>query len=826
MKRKFKIATICFAVVLACLIITAQERVSSESRLARLFHHFDRNGDGKLTLEEVRGAPWFERLDLNRDGILTLDEVEKRRNSTRSRPRSRSRSRSILNENGLKMPTEVALTAYRNIQYSYVEGVDPKLLSLDVYTPKNTKADDRRPVLIMIHGGGWRRGDKGNPPILGAKLRHFVGEGYVYIAINYRLSPAEPGKPGVRHPTHIQDSAKALAWVHEHIQEYGGDPEQIHLMGHSAGGHLAALLATNDRFLRAEGKTLDIIKTCVVLDTAAYDIPRYLRNTEGRGMRVLYENAFGTDETVWRDASPAYHVAPGKGIPPMLIFYNGDRRQVDTLAPAFADALTNAGSPSTAVDTVDLDHGQINSHVGMIGDPMTKLIMRFHGGEDALNFPTSLKDKEFLRSQAGTDLTVSNRPMVHFERSYVSGNRDGNGRFMGGTETMRLVAHAGMLFAGIGYWTDYPGNDPRPGAQILVKRGSDIPWEVAQNFPGALRISAMESLTFTTDYTGKLLPQPVTLLVADAALLSGREYGPLRCFVRNDATGQWVESLISKDVPRALIRAFGIHHDRETGVDLIFAGTGAGEIYTGAYDPNVPGQIRWRLKPEYRNPDFDGGPFRRCQGFCVANGKAYASIAPRLLERRDGPKPRWIEVFRWHPQNRAGAGLRGITAVPALEGNHQIILGSRQQEGRILRIDPTKNYKVELELESHRFLEQQWGGRRGGKLVAYNRFVPGKHPRTGKPIHWVTIAAVKPGDRNATWLLIRNSDASYEMVRVFDSQLEEPRPLISTRTIEISPWSEEEIYTGGYDGAANNRRNHNTAWIYKGTLARENDRNQ
>lgn len=198
--------------------------------------------------------------------------------------------------------------------------------------------------------------------------------------------------------------------------------------------------------------------------------------------------------------------------------------------------------------------------------------------------------------------------------------------------------------------------------------------------------------------------------------------------MRDDATSQWEASPITPDARRAFVRAFGLHRDRETGVDRIFAGTGAGEVYSGAYDPKAPGRIRWDAEPEYSNPDFDGGAFKRCQGFCVANGKVYSSVAPRLLERQDGLKPEWVEVFGWYPEQRAGAGLRGITAVPALDGDHEVILGSREQEGRILRIDPRNDYQVELEMGSHVFLAQKWGRRAGGRLVAYNRFVPGTQP--------------------------------------------------------------------------------------------------
>jgi hypothetical protein len=186
----------------------------------------------------------------------------------------------------------------------------------------------------------------------------------------------------------------------------------------------------------------------------------------------------------------------------------------------------------------------------------------------------------------------------------------------------------------------------------------------------------------------------------------------------------------------------------------------------------------------------------------------------------DGKEPRWQEVFCWQvAENKYGAGLRGITAIPTPDGDHEVIIGSRERPGKILRIDPKDDFKAELDLDSRVFLQQQWGVRPiGGGLTAYNRFVPGTHPRTGEPIHWVTIAAMKPGDPNAAWLLIRNADARYEIVRVFDPTLRDHPRLLSTRTLEVAPWADREIYTGGYDLWGNNRQNHNTAWIFIGML--------
>ncbi|MEO0448032.1 MAG: hypothetical protein AAF191_18340, partial [Verrucomicrobiota bacterium] len=466
---------------------------------------------------------------------------------------------------------------------------------------------------------------------------------------------------------------------------------------------------------------------------------------------------------------------------------------------AFATAMTAAGSPSQAIDTVTLDHGQINAHVGMIGDGMTPLIMRLHAGEDPTTFPRSLAPDDHDQGEA---LKNTSNISIDWKQDYIAGTKDLHGAFMGGTETMRILSHEGKLYAGLSYWTDQPGNDPRPGAQIITKSGPDAPWRVSQNFPGSGRISAMESFPFSDG---------TSLLMADASLTQSRREGALRCLLYEEKSSTWIPSIITDQAPRAFIRAFG------QLCDEVFAGTGAGEIYRGTYDPNSPHRIIWDPKPEYQNPDFSGGAYRRCQGFCVANGVLYASVAPRLLMRKEDGS--WSSVFQWEPDDRAGAGLRGITAVPSLTGDHEVILGSREQEGRILLIDPLKQHAVTNELQSQDFLRHRHPEFRGGKLVAYNQFVPGCHPHTNRPIHWISVAGGLPDRRGTAWLLVRDATtAQYDIFPVRDATMEEDAYLVSTRTLAIAPWNPSEMYTGGYDGAAQQRKNHNTAWIYRGVI--------
>ncbi len=364
-------------------LISSAALAQSPSNAER-FDRIDRNRDGKVTPQELPQAALFKRLDRNGDGVIERSEVGGTTTpTTPNRPRSEGTG-------DLVMPEEPPHKKHLDLRYDEIAGVDPNLLSLDLYVPDDQQTGGNSPVMIMIHGGGWRNGDKASPPIVGAKMRHFVGQGYVYASINYRLSSQTAEPNGVQHPTHAMDCAKAVAWIHDHVADYGGDPERMHLMGHSAGGHLAAILGTNERFLNRHGKDLSILKSNVLLDPAAIDIPRYIDLENGRAMTALYELAFGKEAANHVDASPQQHIAPGKDIPPTLLFYAGERMKLNVLAPAFVEALTKAGAPSAAVDTITLDHGQINSHIGMVNESMTALIMRLHAGEDASRFPASI----------------------------------------------------------------------------------------------------------------------------------------------------------------------------------------------------------------------------------------------------------------------------------------------------------------------------------------------------------------------------------------------------------------------------------------------------
>ena len=265
---------------------------------------------------------------------------------------------------------EVAITP--NVRYADAPGIAAGAQSLDIYAPKGAQ---KLPVLVYVHGGGWKGGDK---LAVGAKTEFFTSAGWVFISINYRLLPA--GK----HPNNVQDVAAALAWIHSNIARHGGDPMRLFLMGHSSGAHLVALVATDERRLEATGKRLDILKGVIPLDTSTYDLPMMMKSGASLpNLRSTAEGIFGADPQGWRDASPYHHVSGGKKLPPFLIFYSrgtgveGENRLRVEQAQAFGEALRKAGASAEVFDASDRNHGEINAWFSRPNDSVTAKAMEF-----------------------------------------------------------------------------------------------------------------------------------------------------------------------------------------------------------------------------------------------------------------------------------------------------------------------------------------------------------------------------------------------------------------------------------------------------------------
>jgi acetyl esterase/lipase len=254
--------------------------------------------------------------------------------------------------------------AHRDLPYAELKN---ERQTLDVYAPAEGK---EHPIVIWIHGGGWKKGDKGG---VQKKPQAFVDKGFVFVSINYRFLP------GVTVKEMTGDVAKAIHWVHDHAKDYGGDPNTIFVMGHSAGAHLAALVCTDYHYLQAEGLSLSIIKGCVPVDVSVYDIPKRLKDGGAVPPATLKE-LFGDTEESQRELSPAAQVAKGKNISPFLILYVADRPDTKAQSEWFADKLKEAGVSAKVVPAEGKTHGTINSDLGLPDDKPTQELWEFLDG--------------------------------------------------------------------------------------------------------------------------------------------------------------------------------------------------------------------------------------------------------------------------------------------------------------------------------------------------------------------------------------------------------------------------------------------------------------
>ncbi len=275
--------------------------VFAQSSGGGVFKKFDKNGDGKVTAEELPNPQAFARFDANKDGVITAEEYAAAAAGMKPQPTTSPTTPPAKPGESPMPPAATAMERHPDIRYREMPGVDAQFHTLDVYAPKGVK---NAPVMFFIHGGGLTGGSKDpgkNFPAYCARM------GMVLVTINYRLSPA------VKHPAHIQDCAAAFKWTYDNIRNFGGDPARIFVAGHSSGAQLANLLSTDGRRLADEGLSLANIKGAIIFDTAAHDM------TTGRiDAGSIYEKAFGTDPAVLKDASPVLHVAPGRQIPPHI----------------------------------------------------------------------------------------------------------------------------------------------------------------------------------------------------------------------------------------------------------------------------------------------------------------------------------------------------------------------------------------------------------------------------------------------------------------------------------------------------------------------------
>jgi acetyl esterase/lipase len=237
-------------------------------------------------------------------------------------------------------------------------GSDPRQ-TLDLVMP--AKAGGKVPVLLFVHGGGWSIGDK---RIGGdTKGKHYNALGWAFASTNYRLVPQATVEQ------QAADIAAAIALLR---RQPGVDPDRVVIMGHSAGAHLAALVATDPAYLKAAGVPMSAIRGVVLLDGAGYDIAGQMAQPRNP-VASMYNQAFGTDPKRQQALSPTFHAAAPNAAN-WLILPVARRADSVRQSEQLAVALNAARASATVAPQDGKNHGTLNKEMGEPGDPSTAVV--------------------------------------------------------------------------------------------------------------------------------------------------------------------------------------------------------------------------------------------------------------------------------------------------------------------------------------------------------------------------------------------------------------------------------------------------------------------
>lgn len=243
-------------------------------------------------------------------------------------------------------------------------GSDP-LQHLDFWHA--TKANGAAPLVIFVHGGGWEAGDK-DMARGSAKVSHSLERGYAFASIGYRLVPSATVEQ------QAQDVADAIAVLVRQAATLGIDTRRIVLMGHSAGAHLAALVGTDPRYLDHAHLRANALKGVILLDGAAYDVPRQIAEG-GTFMHDRYLEAFGSDPARQRALSPTFHAAAPNA--PSFLILHVARKDGTAQSQQLGEALRKAGTPAEVQGFAGSGlkgHMAINRQLGENAYPATPVV--------------------------------------------------------------------------------------------------------------------------------------------------------------------------------------------------------------------------------------------------------------------------------------------------------------------------------------------------------------------------------------------------------------------------------------------------------------------
>jgi acetyl esterase/lipase len=241
---------------------------------------------------------------------------------------------------------------------------------LDVYAPKDAKG---APVVHFVHGGYWVAGDKDYyhavTGLYGSVGKALAAQGIVTVVQSYRLVPE------ATFDDLVDDVMTALRWTEEHAAEYGGDPSRVFMMGHSAGGHVVALIGSDDAFHTSRGMNPDVVRGYIPL-SAIWDIADMAATQPPSFQEKVTYPVFGRDPARWASSSPFAKL--GKSSRPYLIAV-GDRDYPYLIPQAerARDKLVAAGASPRWYVASGNEHEGMVLRFGAKGDNMTATVVAF-----------------------------------------------------------------------------------------------------------------------------------------------------------------------------------------------------------------------------------------------------------------------------------------------------------------------------------------------------------------------------------------------------------------------------------------------------------------
>ncbi|MFM7376985.1 MAG: alpha/beta hydrolase [Erythrobacter sp.] len=238
------------------------------------------------------------------------------------------------------------------------------LQGLDLWVPEGA---DKAPLVLFVHGGGWKRGSKDNA--MGRAMpAHMIEQGYAFASIDYRLVHAATVEQ------QAADVAAALAHLLENADWLGIDRSRVVLTGHSAGAHLVALVGTDERYLQAAGLSFADIDGVMPNDGAAYDVAAQIADA-GPMMKGTYSQAFGTDPVRQKALSPIWQA--GAPNAPAFLLLHVQRPDAAAQSKTLAEALRAGGSQAEVAGFPGeglRGHMEINRKLGQPDYPVTPVM--------------------------------------------------------------------------------------------------------------------------------------------------------------------------------------------------------------------------------------------------------------------------------------------------------------------------------------------------------------------------------------------------------------------------------------------------------------------